>query len=127
MIVWVSTSQTCSVNILNIFKFQLACNALISRGKVDRPLCHLLQDDELLLNNFNALLTADDLLFLNNNDLGVTGPIEIVSAVKRVKIVQRGKTAPVIERYRLVAGGGRVHSYGLVSHGTLYMKDNQTC
>lgn len=63
------------------------------------PFRHLLQDQEALLNDFDALGMADELFLLDYCD-GLFAELHIVKvarSVKVVEVVQGRVTAPVIE------------------------------
>jgi len=63
----------------------------------DDLLGHLLEDEETLLDNLDALGVADNFLFVNNNLLG-DDTREVVGAVKVVKAVEGRDSTPVVER-----------------------------
>jgi len=62
----------------------------------DDPLGHLLKDDKLLLDDFDALRVADDLMFLLDNLFEVRA-IEVVCAIEVIKVGQRSVASPVVE------------------------------
>jgi len=63
----------------------------------DDPLGHLLNDEETLLDDFDALGVADELLILLNNSLAGDQALEVVGSVEVVEAGERGETAPVVE------------------------------
>jgi hypothetical protein len=63
----------------------------------DDPLGHLLENDQALLNDFNTLSAADELVLLLYNDLVVVGTIKVFGAIEVVKVVQGSMTTPVVE------------------------------
>lgn len=62
----------------------------------DDPLGHLLEDDELLLDDLNTLCAADKLLLLDD-DLVEVGSIKVIHAIEVVEVVQGSKASPVVE------------------------------
>jgi hypothetical protein len=67
-------------------------------------LSHLLEDDEALLNYFNLLSVADNLLLLNDRNRRARDMArKIVGATKVVKVVQASVTSPVVKGARFPA------------------------
>ena len=67
------------------------------RRPPDTLLSHLLKYSEASSNHFYRLKVRYDLAFLHN-DLVEASTAEIIRAIEGVEVIQRGKTAPFIER-----------------------------
>jgi len=76
----------------------------------DDPLGEFLDNRKLLLDDFHALGMAD--LLLDDNNLCVTGPAEVIRPVEVVKPAQRGQSTPVAERDIGNADGGSAPQAG---------------
>jgi len=63
----------------------------------DDPLSHLLQNNQTLLDNFNALRVAHELLLLLHNDLTEVGSIEVIDTMKVVEVGQGREPSPIVE------------------------------
>jgi len=63
----------------------------------DDPLGHLLENEETLLDDLDALGVTNDFLFLNNNLLG-DETREVIGTVEVVEAVERRNSTPVFER-----------------------------
>lgn len=54
----------------------------------DNSLRHLLEDDKSLLDDLNTLHTANNLMFLLDNNLFEAGAVEVVDTVEVIEVVQ---------------------------------------
>jgi hypothetical protein len=70
----------------------------------DDPLGHLLQDNQALLDDFNALSMADKFMLLLDNDLAEVRAIEVINTIEVVEVVQGSMATPVVERREATNG-----------------------
>jgi hypothetical protein len=69
------------------------------KNKKNRPLGHLLQNNQALLDDLNALGVADDFsLVFNHSRVEVARVVKVVVAVEFVKVIERAETTPVVKR-----------------------------
>jgi len=71
--------------------------------------CHLLQDEQALLNDCNLLDMTNDLVLLFYNNLVEMGAIEVLYTMETIEVRQRREATPVIER--LESSGSKVISW----------------
>lgn len=71
----------------------------------DDPLRHLLENNELLLDDFDSLRMADDLMLLLDDHLTRVGAVEVVATVEIVEVIQRRESSPVTEGWEIEAPG----------------------
>jgi hypothetical protein len=64
----------------------------------DDSLCHLLENEETLLDDFDAFAVADELILLFDYGLFSNQTGEVVGAVEVIEAVEGGNTTPVVER-----------------------------
>jgi hypothetical protein len=84
----------------------------------DDSLGKLLQDYQALLDNFNALGTADKLLLLLYKDLLEARAIKVIHAVEVVEIGQGREASPVVERAPFAIGSSSKIKVGPERNGT---------
>jgi len=63
----------------------------------DDPLCHLLQDEQALLDDFDGLGVADNLGTGVDLLAEVDGAVEVIGAVEVVEVVERRQATPAVE------------------------------
>lgn len=68
----------------------------LADGLSDDALGEFTEDSQLLLDDVNALVLADDLLLLDFNDL-VVEAAEVVDTIEVIEVGKRVKPAPVVE------------------------------
>jgi len=73
----------------------------LTDGLGDDTLGEFAKDSQLLLDNLDGLIVADNVLLLDFNDL-VAKATEVVDAIEVVKVGERAKSTPVVE-----GNGGR--------------------
>jgi len=76
----------------------------------DDPPGHLLEDNEALLNDFDALAVADQRAFVLDDDLAAFRAVEVAGSIEVVKVVHGRETSPVVER--LASAGGHFPAQG---------------
>jgi len=61
----------------------------------DNPLCHLLKNNKLLLDDLDLLSMANDFLLLLDDHLAGVRTVEVITAIEVVEVIERGETTPV--------------------------------